>query len=226
MAQLENMETIEARIARKLAKLMQGQVKDVMAALGDPPDFNNIDPEVWAKMKEETEALLLPEAEQTYLAAAEQAAGSQPIGIDDGEANERAIAWAAAHVATLTAGLERTTQNAVQRKVSAFSSESDSISDLKKSIQSVLGPVRAETIAITESTLAAAEGELETVRQLTAQGANVTVIWETSADEAVCPICGPLQGTERGDGWTDPPPAHVRCRCWLNFKFDGDSTQY
>ena len=37
--------------------------------------------------------------------------------------------------------------------------------------------------------------------------------WDTSADERVCPECGPLNGVvwEEGDGVA--PPLHVNCRC-------------
>jgi len=41
-------------------------------------------------------------------------------------------------------------------------------------------------------------------------------VWQTSGDEKVCEICGPLDGKAE-DEWDDPegPPAHVNCRCWM-----------
>jgi len=44
--------------------------------------------------------------------------------------------------------------------------------------------------------------------------------FRTSADERVCPICGPRAGTRTDvqnpnfDGY-GIPPLHVRCRCWI-----------
>ena len=37
--------------------------------------------------------------------------------------------------------------------------------------------------------------------------------WQTSGDERVCPICGPLAGQEFRSGEGPAPPLHVNCRC-------------
>lgn len=37
--------------------------------------------------------------------------------------------------------------------------------------------------------------------------------WETTADERVCPECGPLHGTTWPEGEGFSPPLHVNCRC-------------
>lgn len=37
--------------------------------------------------------------------------------------------------------------------------------------------------------------------------------WQTSADERVCPECGPLQGAAWQEGEGPVPPLHVNCRC-------------
>lgn len=47
-------------------------------------------------------------------------------------------------------------------------------------------------------------------------------VWRTSGDERVCPICGPLNGKRKSEGWsgvTGPPPAHVNCRCWVTLDY-------
>ena len=38
-------------------------------------------------------------------------------------------------------------------------------------------------------------------------------IWRTTADERVCPICGPLAGLEFQAGHGPQPPLHHNCRC-------------
>lgn len=226
MAQLTGMDNYEADIAKKLARLLQSQLKDVMGALGDPPDYANIDPAVWEKLKDETGAAMLPEVEAVYLAAAEQTMLVQPIGVDWALVNERAAGWADNHVGQLIQGLDNTSRNNVQRKVAAYFRESSTVADLKKSLQSTFGAVRAEAIAVTEATRAAAEGQLEIVAQLRAQGVEMEVIWETAMDELTCPICSPLQGKVQGIDWADPPPAHVRCRCWLNSRFKNTGQEF
>ena len=47
------------------------------------------------------------------------------------------------------------------------------------------------------------------------------IYWITANDAAVCPICGPLHQREYAD-WAerfpDGPPAHPRCRCYLEWE--------
>jgi hypothetical protein len=77
-------------------------------------------------------------------------------------------------------------------------------------------------IAITEVTRAAAEGERATVREIAKEGIKMVEVWQTKNDEIVCTICGPRHGKKVGDGWSrnDGPPAHPRCRCWINHEFE------
>jgi ribosomal protein S2 len=90
---------------------------------------------------------------------------------------------------------------------------------LKDSLSSLFGPVRAEIIAITEVTRAAVEGERAMVAEVAKQGIQMVAVWNTNNDEIVCPICAPLNQKKQGEAWTFPPPAHPRCRCWLNHDF-------
>ena len=81
-------------------------------------------------------------------------------------------------------------------------------------------------IAETETTRAAAEGQLINIREIEKTGVQTVTVWHTAADERVCPICEPLNGKPE-DGksagrpyWLHPTlgvipmdAAHVRCRC-------------
>lgn len=77
-----------------------------------------------------------------------------------------------------------------------------------------ISKVRAARISITE--LAYAMGTVE--RQASQSYGIETMIWRTSKDELVCPICLPLNGEEGsvegvfGDGYLIP--AHPSCRCF------------
>ena len=79
----------------------------------------------------------------------------------------------------------------------------------------MFGEIRAEMIAITEATRAFSEGNIQ---EWLASGVVDGIKWMTAEDELVCPICEPLDGKEGSltDGIEGlKPPAHVRCRCWL-----------
>jgi hypothetical protein len=44
-------------------------------------------------------------------------------------------------------------------------------------------------------------------------------IWMTNNDDLVCPICAERNKQPRGSNWTENPPAHEGCRCWLGWDF-------
>lgn len=83
----------------------------------------------------------------------------------------------------------------------------------------VLSVDRAESIAITETTIASSGGEEIVEDEAKAQGIRLDVIWYTKEDERVCPICGSLHNTTESV-WSrvGRPPAHPRCRCWLVYR--------
>ena len=93
-------------------------------------------------------------------------------------------------------------------------STGDGLDALINALTPTFGPNRAEMIAITETTRVFVEAQ----RQAEANNPyTVAFRWLTSADERVCPICGPMHGQVRRkqDGYAGGVdiPAHVRCRC-------------
>lgn len=84
-----------------------------------------------------------------------------------------------------------------------------------------LAPSRLESIAITEVTRAVSAGEQAVILLFpTAERSQLVPVWRTEEDARVCPICRPFDG--RGEnvyGASSPggPPAHPRCRCWLEW---------
>lgn len=82
----------------------------------------------------------------------------------------------------------------------------------------LFGENRARAIAITEITRAYAAATVATQKMLQNANIETELIWRTSNDELVCPICGPRNGKKQGSNWTEPPPAHPRCRCWMTIR--------
>jgi hypothetical protein len=147
---------------------------------------------------------------------------SVPVGVDWSLVNEGASQWARDYSYNLVTGINATSQRAVGQAVSNFYTQQWSLADLKRKLGSIYSPVRAEMIAITEVTRAAVEGERATVREIAKEGIKMVEVWQTRNDEIVCTICGPRHGKKVGDGWSrnDGPPAHPRCRCWINHEFE------
>jgi len=83
--------------------------------------------------------------------------------------------------------------------------------------------VRAEMVAVTETTRAYAQGALRVAEQLMEDYPDLRVVktWYTNRDDKVCPYCKPLDNvTILADRKFAPlgfdgPPAHPRCRCWM-----------
>jgi hypothetical protein len=99
-----------------------------------------------------------------------------------------------------------------------FYEEGWNLGQLRTDLERYYSPVRAEMIAVTETTRAAVEGERALVEALQKEsGIGMAPIWQTSNDERVCPICGPKHGKHITDG--QYPPAHPRCRCWVTYEF-------
>lgn len=94
-------------------------------------------------------------------------------------------------------------------------------------IQEAVGDdYRAEMIARTETISAVTEGQQEAWSQATDAGVltgNELQLWVVTDDDALCPICEPMDGETAplGEPFNvdgediDGPPAHPNCRCYL-----------
>lgn len=121
------------------------------------------------------------------------------------------------------------------------SSEFLSAEELEDRLMEVLPKSRAEMIARNETVYAIKSGRLEQDEGLAEKyGLNIKLVWRTSHDKDVCPICAAMDGKtvdlgkafddviETDDGeilswehstWNDGgriPDAHVNCRCYFD----------
>ena len=135
--------------------------------------------------------------------------------------NQAALEYARAYRYEWIKGINNTTRKQVQQAVSNWIGSGDPLKNLEKQIAPIFGKVRAEMIASTEVTRVFADANQAAWKSTGFVGGKV---WMTSKDDRVCPICSPMQGKEvalnnyfpsdMGGGYKSPP-AHVRCRCWL-----------
>lgn len=119
-------------------------------------------------------------------------------------------------------------------------SESLTANEISQRLQEVMPKARAEMIARNETVYAIKSGRLEQDEQLAEKyGLKMKLVWRTSQDNNVCPICAAMEGqevdlgkafvdsveTEDGvvswehNSWNDSgkiPDAHVNCRCYFD----------
>lgn len=216
MADIPNRDELERQLARILGRLQKSQMARLLELMGDPPSLDRVQPEFWDEIGGELAEALQPFLGNVYLEASRRMIEAGPVGVEWTLVNTRAADWARRYTFELVKGINDHTKEALQSAVSGYFEQGQTIGELENQIAGLFGVVRASMIAVTEVTRASAAGELGIVDELSEAGIDMIVTWATNEDELVCPVCGPLAGKRRGEGWTEPPPAHVNCRCWLN----------
>ena len=218
MADIPNRDELERILARKLGGLQKRQMGKLLELMGDPPDLNNVPMSFWDDIGMELGQVVLPFSERVYLEGAQRLMSESPVGVDWSLVNQAASDWSRNSGSQLIRDISATSRRATQEAGATDDEQAWTMGDLRKKLGSIYSPVRAEMIAVTEVTRAAAEGERGIVSELSKQGITMVEVWQTNNDELVCPICGPRHDKPKGDGWSrsDGPPAHPRCRCWVN----------
>lgn len=210
---------LERRLAKVINTSMRGELNLLLAYLGDPPDLNNVPHAYWQngwkKIRKVVEPILL----DVYLGHAEAAMVRTGIGVEWTIVNRNASEWARNHGETILKQLFDRTYEGVSETVPQYFEQGWTSKELAKELERYYSPVRAEMIAVTETTRAAVEGERAYVAQLESEtGRKMVPIWLTANDEIVCPVCGPRH--EKPIVTEDFPPAHPRCRCNVAWEFE------
>jgi SPP1 gp7 family putative phage head morphogenesis protein len=214
MPKIPDRDKLEEALAKALAKVLRLRRGAILEALGDPPDINKMTPELWETLGKELAASVSPFLEDTFVAQAGALIAGAPIGLDFALINERAITWANQYAFDLVRGINETDRRALQSAISSYFRQGQTREQLETQLGRIYGPGRASTIAVTEITRAASQGEQAAADELKKDGINMIPIWQTNNDELVCPICGPRQGKVIDDNFY--PPAHTNCRCFCN----------
>lgn len=228
----------EARLQAAFAAVMAARAAQLLRLLGVPPDVANVPAVFWDSLDASLTAALEP---LLTAMATESALGlGASVGISGitnwSLVNARAATWAKSYTFNLVSGIDNTTKTMLQDAISGFFKNAGvnmkslaaqiqpGIPDLVNKLgQMITSETRSSMIAVTEVTRATSAGEEVLLAEIHRLNPNVLMIqiWSTANDEIVCPICRPRNGKTRGDGWTDPPPAHPRCRCQLLSRIAG-----
>ncbi len=137
------------------------------------------------------------------------------FGYDPSLPNEAAVQWAEKYGYDSIDGIDDIKRRLLQEKISAFFKSNMTIGDLQESLKPVFGVEMAFEIATTETTRAAVQAELANAAELAESGIKMTPVWHTCNDDEVCSKCKKRNGKKKGDGWREPPPAHIGCRCGI-----------
>ena len=138
------------------------------------------------------------------------------IGFDWGMAHAQAAEWASQYTFDLVRGINETTRRRLQAAVDEWFRNGLPLHALRQELTSVFGEKRAQSIAQTETTRAAAIGSQIGYEQ---SGVVIGKEWVTVITD-VCPVCEPLHGRQVGlNEEFEPgyalPPRHVNCRCFI-----------
>ena len=225
-----NREEIERKLARVVGRGLHGELDKLLGLLGDPPKLENVPPEYWKNgwrtIQHDVEPVLL----DVYLTQATNVMLSVGIGVSLDNINHQAVNWARSHTEEVLRGMWQGRKYITSEMLSGARQVGEvigqgyeqglTIQEISERLQPLYSPVRAEMIAVTETTRAVVEGEKAYVEQLEREtGQKMIPIWLTAEDEIVrrCPICYPRRNKPITNG--QYPPAHPRCRCGVGWEF-------
>jgi hypothetical protein len=168
-------------------------------------------------LKDVLEPVLITELQTTMSGRVDRLGTQFGIGIDPADEGVIIQDWLSDYMPEFNREIDSTTRKVLERAIATYrTTPGMTIQDLAKLIAPASGKARASSIAITETTRAASQATVEYQKYLGARGVLMERVWNTDADDLVCPICAPLNNKNE-DVWLADyplgPPAHVRCRC-------------
>lgn len=217
-----NRDELERRLARVLSKGLRTEMKKLLDLLGDPPDLSKVPYEYWQSGWKDIQRDVEPILVDTFISQAESLMNSVGIGSDWARFNMIAADWARTYTYDLVTGMQGTTRRALEdllrNNIPGYFEEGLTSKELAARLEQHFGAIRADMIAVTETTRAAVEGERAYVEELVKEtGREMIPIWLTANDDRVCVICGPKNEKPITDGQF--PPAHPRCRCGVAWEW-------
>jgi len=174
------------------------------------------------RLTEELQKTLYPFLAQIATEVALRLAIETGVEFDVAAVNLAALNWARTYTYDLIKGLNETTLGIVRHAMEQYLSTPGMTQEqLRALLEPAFGSVRASMIATTEVTRAYSQATNQYQQMLEDAGIRMTRVWNTSRDERVCVVCGPLNGKDErvwGEDYSEGPPAHVRCRCWTTLR--------
>ncbi|MHB0966009.1 MAG: hypothetical protein ACYC36_06085 [Bellilinea sp.] len=217
MSDVINRDELERRLARVIGHEQRAELTALLDILGNPPRIENVPQEFWETGWKQLAAAVEPVIMDIYLGQAEAMLGTVPIGVSWDMINKGAQEYARRYGFDLVKEIMNNTQSgvtdilrALQTEIPNFYEAGVDLGTLTDRLSRWFSPIRAEMIAITETTRAASQAEQAIAAEIEREsGIKMIPIWNTENDELVCPLCGPRDQKEITDGMF--PPIHPRC---------------
>ena len=235
MADLKNRSRSENGFSRRLNKIFVKHRKEAADIMGMPAEPSRLSSDYWERLESEVRGELektlpttykrswaqhLPESMRKMKTFKEKGDG---LAVEYGKRKSRELA--SRFVQHTKERLARIKD--IPRPDGFMEKGSEYQKELRGSLRSALGQARGNRIAVSETTAAVTEASERVVLETVGWSENDT--WFTKSDDRVCPTCAPLHRNKRSE-WAKShpagPPAHVNCRCWIDYetKKRGDKT--
>lgn len=198
----------------------------------------------WTADKEQIAAALLLLLSRPYFEANRYMLGSHGVIVRPGEAFADFQNWAGPYSRTTAGGIVDTTRELavkaageLQKLAGARGGDGGSAGTgpggttfptTPQAYQALMAALtladmvdvgRIARTAVTEVTQATSAAERLAAREIERQtGLQLRPHWFTEADDRVCPVCRPRDGKLIVGGQDAFPPAHVGCRCWVDWR--------
>lgn len=216
-SELTDRARFEAEMERRLGKVWGSQRKELMALLGEPPSISNVPESYWNNGGKAIRKIIAAVMEDIYLVQSFALAEQVNLQVDWMMVNQHAIDWASANAMSAVQQIDRTTRGAIENYVRQYYTHDWDLDELTRRIATVYNPARARTVAITETTNAAVQSQIEIANWLKREyGVQFKEVWRTSVDDRVCAQCAPLDGHPTSE--VGYPPKHVNCRCYVEYE--------
>ncbi len=215
-SELTDRRRFEAEMEKRLGKIWDAQRREVMRLLGDPPNINNVPESYWNNGGKAIRKAISSVLEDVYLAQSLALAEQVNLQVDWMLVNQHAIDWAARWGMQKATELTGRTRNMVIDLVTKYYQQDWDIDELTRRIAVFYAPERARSVAITETTNAAVQSQIQLaddIRKL--YGVDFEETYRVSEYDRVCAICAPLDGRPTQE--VGYPPRHVNCACYVEY---------
>ena len=216
-SELTDRARFEAEMERRLGKVWDSQRKELMALLGEPPSISNVPESYWNNGGKAIRKIIAAVMEDIYLVQSFALAEQVNLQVDWMMVNQNAIDWASIHALEKAKLINDTSRKNIQDLIQRYYTEDWDLDELTRRISVLYNPARARTVAITETTNAAVQSQIEMANWLKREyGVQFKEVWRTSVDDRVCAQCAPLDGHPTSE--VGYPPKHVNCRCYVEYE--------